>query len=88
VGPHRFPSPIEIQAAETVLGTFAQRNGDSAGGAVLQRAARLLDVNGSGWIEEVDFHQAALRYVSGCWQMDGSSNSTGCESRKLVYQLV
>ncbi|CAL1138759.1 unnamed protein product, partial [Cladocopium goreaui] len=58
----REKAPLALEAAETVLGTFAQRNGDSAGGAVLQRAARLLDVNGSGWIEEVDFHQAMLMF--------------------------
>eukprot|EP00435_Cladocopium_sp_Y103_P013546 s299_g3.t1 len=59
----REKAPLALEAAEAALGSFAQCSGDSAaGGAVLQRAARLLDVNGSGWIEEVDFQQAMLMF--------------------------
>ena len=36
-----------------MLGNFAPEEE----GAVLQHAARLLDLNSSGWIEEVDFQQ-------------------------------
>ena len=49
---------LTAQAAEMALRSFAR------GGCrlVLQRAAKFLDVNDSGWIEEVDFHEAG-----GCW---------------------
>eukprot|EP00434_Breviolum_minutum_P000703 symbB.v1.2.000618.t1/scaffold26.1/size418576/33 len=66
IGSHLFSAlsrekaPLALEAAEVALGNFAPEEE----GAVLQHAARLLDLNSSGWIEEVDFEQAMVKFSS------------------------
>ncbi|CAK9079125.1 unnamed protein product [Durusdinium trenchii] len=51
-------APLALEAAETALAIF----GGSASAAHVNRAARLMDLNGSGWIEEADFQEAMERF--------------------------
>ncbi|CAJ1421338.1 unnamed protein product [Effrenium voratum] len=54
----REKAPLALEAAEKALGSSS---GSSAKRAA-KRAAELLDLNGSGWIEEADFREAMERF--------------------------